>query len=58
MLEPQDIQEFQSLMKEHYGVTLSDEDAQEQGERLVSLVELVLRNPNTQENVTNDNAKL
>ena len=42
MLSKESIEEYQKIMKEQYGEEVSFEDAREQGENLVSFVELLI----------------
>lgn len=43
MLTPKEVGEFKKLVLEVYGVELTDEQAADQGTRLIQLFELVLR---------------
>lgn len=44
MLTNQEIKEFKKLSLEVYGIKLTDEQATDQGSRLIQLFELVLKN--------------
>ena len=42
MIPNKGIIKFKKIMKEKYGVDLTDEEAQEQGQRLVDLIQLLI----------------
>tara|TARA_Y100000310_G_scaffold123562_2_gene122322 strand:- start:20578 stop:20730 length:153 start_codon:yes stop_codon:yes gene_type:complete len=42
-LSPEDIREFQHIIREEYGMELSDEEAREQGTRLVQFAALICK---------------
>ncbi len=43
ILNEQEVKEFKQLMKETYGIEISDEEALEQGSRLVIMFELICK---------------
>ena len=43
MISDKTIQEFKQIMKEEYGVELSDEESREQGETLVKYFDLLIQ---------------
>lgn len=43
-LTPEEVQEFKRLAQEVYGLNLTDEEAKNQGSRLIRLFEMMLKN--------------
>lgn len=48
MLTSEEVKEFKRLVLEVYNVVLTDEEAMDQGSRLIQLSELILRNKTQQ----------
>lgn len=48
MLTSEEVKEFKRLVLETYNVVLTDEEAMDQGSRLIQLFELILRNKTQQ----------
>lgn len=42
-LTPEEVQEFKRLAQEAYGLNLTDEEAKDQGSRLIMLFEMMLK---------------
>lgn len=49
MLTQEEIQEFKKITKEVYGRELTDEEAEDQGGRLVTLFELLIKHKKKQD---------
>ncbi len=48
MISDKQIQKFKALYRKHFGIELSDEEAQEKGSKLVRLMEIIYK-PMTEE---------
>lgn len=48
MLTQEEIQEFKKLVKEIYGRELTDAEAEDQGSRLITAFELIIKNKKDQ----------
>lgn len=52
-LSDKDVEEFQELYKQHYGVEISKQDAYERASRLVRLMEVLSKNEAERKNSEN-----
>lgn len=55
MLTTEEIQEFKKLVKETMGIDLTDTEAEDQGSRLITAFELIIRHKKERESKDNKN---
>lgn len=58
MLTEEEIQEFKKLVKEIYGRELTDTEAEDQGSRLITAFELIIKNKQEQSSKVKPNKRL